>query len=463
MSNNTLNALPRNLYPVLDPSVKLHCAPTLGFLSSDSRVVPSHVPSGIARILSRCDGTRTFGQILEEYIRGEHSGETDTDRMETLVHLAWYIRDELITLNETATKVTPNTTGSFDLFYPTSLQVELTTKCNLNCSYCYRNAGPGADHLTTDTQQLLSTLSSLAQNGLQSVELTGGEPMMHPDFDEIAAFCCEQLALVGILTNGTLLTSQRLEKLKPYREKLIFSISLDSHIASEHNRRRGGKNAFERTTEGIRLLKKEGFLTRVSMSVDESNWSHLEPTLLLARELGADLFTYSPILPFGRAGTAFKRWNHNAREVLETEQKLQEQYSDFLHLFSEGTLTKVSQPGGCGAGWRVYAMDPDGNVRPCVTFDEDQGIFGSLYNQDEKEVFGSGLARSFSRLSPPEPGICQSCPWAAFCQHCSLRGAIAAQWIGEENCRWLQQEESARWYEQIKTDFLRYRSPEKVR
>jgi radical SAM protein with 4Fe4S-binding SPASM domain len=178
--------------------------------------------------------------------------------------------------------------------------------------------------------------------------------------------------------------------------------------------------------------------------------------LLLARELGADLFTYSPILPFGRATETFKLWDYNAKEMVEAEKKLRDQYGDFLHFLSEGTLVEISQPGGCGAGWRVYAMDPQGYIRPCVTFDEDQVVLGSLFKQPDEEVFGHALAFSFSKLSPPSLTVCRSCPWAAFCLHCSLRGAMAAQWVGEENCHWLRQPETAGWYQRVKQDFKRY-------
>jgi len=191
------------------------------------------------------------------------------------------------------------------------------------------------------------------------------------------------------------------------------------------------------------------------MSVDQHNWNHVEETLLLSRQLGASTFTYSPILPFGRGKNNFGLWDRDPEKVLQTERRLSERYKGFLHFLPEDAILEIHQPGGCGAGHRVYAMDPTGLVRPCVTFDADQAIFGSLATQSPSEVFGGELSKAFAMIEPPRMEFCGSCKWALFCQHCSLRGLIASHWVGEEKCWWLNQPSIRRWSDLVQDHTLK--------
>lgn len=436
--------LPRNMYPRLGENVSLHMSPSYGLILYGSPPKPLHVSKDTIEILTRCNGTQTFDYILASQISSDNR-DNDLEICKAIVTLARLIREGIIILYKEPSKVEPEITGSSTVFHPTNMQIELTTACNLQCSYCYRKSGPNEPKDRLVTAKLLEILRVLSNNGLHSVELTGGEPLLHPDFVQIVNFCGERFSLIGLLTNGTLITESLLDKLLPFRDKMVVSVSLDSHIPSIHDARRGRERAFDKTTDGIRLLSKQGFLTRVSMSVDQYNWKYIESTLLLSRWLGATMFTYSPILPFGRAKHNFGFWTYDAEEVLQTEKQLAEKYKGFLHFLPEDAILEIHQPGGCGAGHRVYAMDPRGLVRPCVTFDENQAIFGSLAKQNPADVFGGELSAAFAMIEPPHPDVCRSCKWVLFCQHCSLRGLMASQWIGEEKCMWLNQPKVRQW------------------
>ena len=436
--------LPRNMYPQLGKNVSLHMSPSYALVLYGNPPKPLRVSNDTIDILACCNGMQTVGDILINHINANNRSN-DVEISKAIVTLAGLIREKIVILDKKPKKVELRITGSRTIFYPTNLQVELTTTCNLRCSYCYRKSGSNEAKGRLATSKLLEILRVLSDNGLHSVELTGGEPLLHPDFIQIVRFCGERFSIIGLLTNGTLITESLIKELLPFREKMVISVSLDSNIRSVHDDRRGQKGAFDKTTNGLRLLSRQGFLTRVSMSVDQYNWKDVESTLLLARQLGASLFTYAPILPFGRAEHNFGFWNYDAEEVLQTERHLSKKYEGFLHFLPEDTILEIHQPGGCGAGHRVYAMDPKGLVRPCVTFYENQAIFGSLAKQSPADVFGEKLSTAFAMIEPPHPDVCGSCKWALFCLHCAFRGLMASQWVGGENCRWLNQPEVRQW------------------
>ena len=270
--------------------------------------------------------------------------------------------------------------------------------------------------------------------------------LLHPDFLEILGFCSDHFDLVGILTNGTLFTPEIFEKLGAWKNKLVFSISLDSYIPHVHDNRRGHFGAFEKTAAAITTLSKMGFVVRVSVVLDENNWKDLEGTIVLAKKIGASMLTYGPVLPFGRASKDSFLWKLRAQEVAEVGAALKERYEGFLHSIDEPTLLEVEGPGGCGAGHRVYAMNPKGKIRPCVSFGENQAVIGSLESEAPDVVFNRPLVLASAHLSPPTAKVCGSCKWIGFCMHCSLRGVLASKWLLDGACKWLNQKNVLEWY-----------------
>ena len=148
------------------------------------------------------------------------------------------------------------------IFYPESMHFELTNKCNLRCYYCYNNSGLSIEESAMETSKLYEIITELSMKGLSVVELTGGEPLLHPNFIDIIDFCFNRLSLISILTNGTMVTEKFVYSMLPYKSKLVFSISLDSYDEKEFEKKSGIKVSFKKVTEGIKLLSKNGFIVR---------------------------------------------------------------------------------------------------------------------------------------------------------------------------------------------------------
>ncbi len=399
-------------------------------------------------LLAASDGTQRVADLLTAC--AHDPAVEDSEALGAIAELARLVATEMVVLSDEPRRSAVDLLGDRATHYPLNLQVELTAVCNSRCYYCYRGSRPGLAEDRLTTAQLLRILEDLASHGLQSVELTGGEPMLHEDFVEILRFCGERFTTVALLTNGTCLTDAIFETLRSFREKLVISISLDSADADLHDRRRGLRGAFASTTEAIRRLTADGFFVRVSTVVDEGNWDGIDRTMELAQRLGARLFAYTPLLPLGRGAKTFHDWARDPRAILEQERQLRSKYRGFLQLLSEESALDLEHPGGCGAGFRTYAMDPSGRIRPCVTFDADTAVFGSLRDESPRAVFGGPLAGAFAALTPPEPKGCSGCRYAMFCQGCSLRASIASAWVPPGECAWLRQPAPARWRELIR-------------
>ena len=418
-----------NSYPQLTLGHEIHLTPRGGTFFADG--APKNVVPAIAEFLNACDGQHRLKEAIPDTFQG------DWEDIKLLGFVINAIRAGWLELQEAPSQRTTRVTGSRTAFYPPHLSIELTEGCNLRCDYCYRNSDASKlNHMPTE--ELLSLIDKLWAAGLRTVELTGGEPTVHRDFRKILAFCADKFAMVGVLTNGTRLDDQLAQQFAELRNKLVYSVSLDASTPELHDARSGVKGAWERTTRNIARLAALGVGIRVSMVVDERNFDDLENTLLLAKSLGALAFSYSPLLPLGRGKDVFNtNWKMKGADVFRKESYLAERYKGFLGVLSEDAVCEVEGEEGCGAGYRTFAMDPWGNVRPCATFGADELVFGNLRTQTLDEVFGQPAVFAMKQLRAPSPEFCFGCPHADFCRYCFLRGLHASEDVPD--CVWRKQ------------------------
>lgn len=155
----------------------------------------------------------------------------------------------------------------FHLSAPLIVWIELTRRCNLRCRHCFARAGEPLEY-ELSTLELYSLLEDLKEMKALSLVLSGGEPMLHEDFAHILRYACELGFVVGVATNGLLLTQQRLDQLPRTYEDLRISVSLDG--AGHYNSFRG-EVPFEQITDKLLLLKDNGILTAVMATMSSKN------------------------------------------------------------------------------------------------------------------------------------------------------------------------------------------------
>ena len=93
-----------------------------------------------------------------------------------------------------------------------SLDIELTTLCNLSCIYCYAGSGKESkDEL--ESAEVLNVIDQARELGLRTLTLTGGEPLLDQNYFTIARYASESGIAIMLFTNGTLVTRSLAEKI----------------------------------------------------------------------------------------------------------------------------------------------------------------------------------------------------------------------------------------------------------
>lgn len=388
-----------------------------------------------SRLLEFCTGKESGRAVVEKHNRAYPGNPIAVDVAGKFFEKA--VGAGLLEFSARSARAKTRVCGSYEYYYPEHTTVEVTSQCNYKCKHCYRGSSPAASpHI--DYGKLLKYLAAFRDHGGSVIEITGGEPMLYGNFFELVKWAYENLEVVGILTNGYYLQEEAIKRLLPFRDKLVFNISLDSHRPEFHNAFRGKKDAFEKTTRAMELLGKNKFRFRLSMSVTRDNFFDMEGTAQLAKKYGAVYFGCNPVQDSGRggglAGELAAEFQKAPARYIAYEKGIHEKYKGFLHVIS-ADAKKQLETGNCGIVHRTVTVGPDGEIRPCAMFDIGLRI-GNIYQQTFEEIFHSPLGKVFSHMRGPSKEICGDCKKFNICSGCILRGVKTG--LKEPGCKWLK-------------------------
>jgi radical SAM protein with 4Fe4S-binding SPASM domain len=334
------------------------------------------------------------------------------------------------------------------LYAPFLVVWDFTSTCNLHCLHCYRSAGtPAPDELTREERY--DVVDQLTQAGVVAIAFSGGEPIMSPDFFDIAHYAHEQGMYVSVATNGTLITEEIVKKLKDIGVSYI-EISLDSIHPDIHDHFRGSQGAWQRTIRGIKTSVTAGIYTCIATTVTQYNIQDVPQIIELANQLGVDRFIHFNFIP-ARRGKAIMKKDISPREremllhflygKLEEHERMQvfstaPQFARVsIEQIDSGEGEKVTPThfagvslrgkaavladfiGGCGAG-RIYcSIEPNGDIQPCVFMPVTVGNIreGFLHVWQNSEIMND--LRSRDELK----GECADCPFRYVCGGCRAR------------------------------------------
>lgn len=394
-----------------------------------------------------CTGEYTIISIVNELINKSSELDAKADQIlkATMDFFQQMIDYNVLIPCDKPQKTLPSITGSVNFFVPQHMSIELTANCNLCCVYCYRDAGPTQKNCLPGST-LLGILDNLANYGLRSVELTGGEPLLHPEFEKIFSYCVSRFLRVALLSNGTLINQKMAALIGRHREKILVQVDIDGPSPETHDKARGVPGSFKKTQNAVRFLAAVGVKTRVAMNITKDNYDQIENTLLLAKHLGAEWFVLSPVLDLGRGKNLDVNFSTNqVKYIADLSKRLYEEHGSFLsHVNSDIFVEMFKSEGNCGAGHKVAALGPSGKVRPCPLIPEQVLTFGDLTTDTVETVFSNPVVPYTYQLRSPDTSTCSDCINEIYCRYCHMRG-IKKMAESQSACNWGQTNNISNW------------------
>ncbi len=181
---------------------------------------------------------------------------------------------------------------------PLSGIFELTPRCNFSCKMCYvhlsakETAQRGCE---LAAEQWLAIAEKARQKGMLFLLLTGGEPLLRPDFPYLLTELKKMGLLISVNSNGSLLDAQMLQFLKS-EPPLRFNISLYGGCTEAYERL-CGVSAFDAVFENIKKLRDIGIDVKLNASMTPYNETELERIYEIAQQLHMPIQVASYMFP----------------------------------------------------------------------------------------------------------------------------------------------------------------------
>lgn len=279
---------------------------------------------------------------------------------------------------------------------PTTATLLLHSKCNLNCTMCWRRTDFAAERLTQEevpVSRWEETIIKLAEMGCRNIKFSGGgEPLLYPGFLKLATLV-KSLDMYGVLTtNGILLDKQ----MKTALDKIGWdevAISLDGPTEEINNRIRGA--GFDRVIKNIAESKGRSFRLYLQTVIQCENSNFLGEMLALVKKLGIDGIKFLPVY----------NWNSGQTES-DIDDKLFCAYEKAKSLNIQTNLSHLTNggyrlekaTGNCFFPWFYCLVDELGDVKPCcnlaITRDREVSM-GNVIKETIRDIWNG---KAFNEL-----------------------------------------------------------------
>ncbi len=322
---------------------------------------------------------------------------------------------------------------------PRSVDVEITSRCNLHCRYCYFFDNPAVEYHDLPTNKWLLFFEECGRCGIMNVSLAGGEPFIRKDLPTLIEGIVRNRMRFSILSNGTLIDDKIASFIARTGRCDQVQISVDGSNPETHDTCRG-QGSFTKAIRGLRTLQSHGVPVTIRVTIHRHNVHDLENIArLLLEDLKLPGFSTNAA---GYLGSC----RQNPGDVLLTTQdrqvamemllRLSEKYNGRISAMA-GPLTDAlcwhrmeearmqgnppfSNGGhltGCGCPNERIAVHADGAIIPCSMLAHIE--LGQINQDSLEEVWQHSFALNRLRQRQTIPltdfEFCAECPYISYC------------------------------------------------
>jgi hopanoid biosynthesis associated radical SAM protein HpnH len=182
--------------------------------------------------------------------------------------------------------------------FPLIVELEPLFQCNLACAGCGKIQHP--EHVLKRRMTVEQAVGAIEECGAPMVSIAGGEPLIHPEIDEIARELIARKRFVYLCTNAILM-ERKLDRFKP-SPYFSWAVHIDG-LRERHDESVSREGVFDKAVEGIRAAKQCGF----RVTTNTTFFTHDSPDAVrhvldfLNDELEVDQMMISPAYAYEKA------------------------------------------------------------------------------------------------------------------------------------------------------------------
>jgi selenobiotic family peptide radical SAM maturase len=297
-----------------------------------------------------------------------------------------------------------------------TLQWHITQVCDLHCKHCYDRS----DRSPLSYDEAVRVLDDLRafcreRNVQGAVSFTGGNPLLHPRFDDIYRAAAERNFSTAILGNPA--SKERIARIVDIAMPAFFQVSLEG--LREHNDSIRGAGHFDRILDFLGVLRELQVSSMVMLTLTSANMDQVLPLAELLRDR-TDAFHFNRLALFGEGANLAMADRARYRQFLEDyvaaagSNPVMGYKDNLLNILlrERGSDLFGGCAGyGCGAAFNFLTLLADGEVHACRKL---PSPIGSIREHSLSALYDSDLAKRY-RLGP---AACKGCPVRVVCGGC---------------------------------------------
>ena len=249
--------------------------------------------------------------------------------------------------------------------------VEITSECNCNCPHCYVKGLDKKKRISTEKFEDIAHI--FKEKGIVNVTITGGEPLLHPNFREIYMSFKKQGFLIDVFTNALLVDNDIASLFADYPPRSL-DITIYGTSNEEYESFTGVMSGYDKLCRALELLDKNGVFYTTKMILNKKNYDHISKFNMIAYQHNAP-FRYNVVI--GQGNNTLKDpqdlmlSNEQIVEIEKHDPVKIKAFQDLAHKCNCLPYDCNNNDGWsqfvCGAGIDKVFIGYDGKMSPCMT------------------------------------------------------------------------------------------------
>ena len=319
---------------------------------------------------------------------------------------------------------------------PLKATLDLTYRCNNDCRHCWLRIPPGSRQRQRelDLDKIKDLVTEARAMGCRQWSLSGGEPMLRPDFPDIFDYITRKAASYAINTNGTLITPHIARLMRRMGNKMV---ALYGATAEVHDHVTRNPGSFEATMRGFAYLREAGAGFVVQLIPMRDNYHQWDEMIELARSLSQHWRCGAAWLYLSASGDPLRN-QEIRRQRLDPRQVIR---LDKPPLSDPGSESGEGQPqdehtycptegedrlfAACIAARRDFHVDPYGGMSFCG-FIQDSALRYDLRQGSLREAWETFIPSLADKVRGGDEYLenCATCELRGDCRWCPVYGYL---------------------------------------
>lgn len=293
---------------------------------------------------------------------------------------------------------------------PISGTFELTPRCNFDCKMCYvhlKNEEISSHGQELTAAEWLRIAEEAKKAGTTWLCISGGEPLMHPEFKEIWKSLASMGFYISLQTNASLISESIVDLFEKCPPRLV-KVTLYGTTDDVYQKVCGIEGGFSRVNDGIHTLMSLGIPVELVSTIIRQNVADLQQMMQYARVHGL------PWRATGGVKSSFRNAEKRVEQVRITEKVDAEMYTDIEHRLSEKRFVDVNR--------KPCTYCRDYRLGYCILWNGNMG-FCTFLNRPQIPVKEMSFEKAWQLLLEYEealewPRNCQICEASKVCFKC---------------------------------------------